>query len=56
MELLPGGACGIEDVAAKQGYSKRSLQRKLQEEGTNFQKQLNHTRGFLWYNGWKNMI
>ena len=47
MELLPGGACGIEDVAAKLGYSKRSLQRKLQEEGTNFQKQLNHTRELL---------
>ena len=47
MELLPGGECAIEDVAAKLGYSKRSLQRKLQEENTNFQKQLNHTRELL---------
>lgn len=43
-ELLPGGECTIDDVAKKLGYSKRSLQRKLQEEDTNFRKQLNHTR------------
>ena len=47
MELLPSGECSIEDVAKKLGYSKRSLQRKLQEENTNFQKQLNHTRELL---------
>lgn len=47
MELLPSGECAIEDVAKKLGYSKRSLQRKLQEENTNFQKQLNHTRELL---------
>ena len=47
MELLPSGECAIEDVAAKLGYSKRSLQRKLQEENTNFQKQLSHTRELL---------
>lgn len=43
MELLPSGECTIDDVAKKLGYSKRSLQRKLQEEDTNFQKQLSHT-------------
>lgn len=47
MELLPGGECSIEAVAKKLGYSKHSLQRKLQEENTNFQKQLNHTRELL---------
>lgn len=47
MELLPGGECTIDDVAKKLGYSKRSLQRKLQEEDTNFQKQLSHTRELL---------
>ncbi len=47
MELLPSGECSIEDVARKLGYSKRSLQRKLQEENTSFQKQLNHTRELL---------
>ena len=47
MELLPSGECTIDDVAKKLGYSKRSLQRKLQEENTNFQKQLNHTRELL---------
>ena len=47
MELLSGGECAIENVAAKLGYSKHSLQRKLQEENTNFQKQLNHIRELL---------
>lgn len=47
MELLPSGACTIDDVAKKLGYSKRSLQRKLQEEDTSFQKQLNHTHELL---------
>lgn len=46
-ELLPGGECTIDDTAKKLGYSKRTLQRKLQEEGTNFQKQLNHARELL---------
>ena len=47
MELLPAGECTIDDVAEKLGYSRRSIQRKLQEEGTSFQKQLNHTREML---------
>ena len=47
MELLPSGACTIDDAAAKLGYSKRTLQRKLKEENTSFQKQLNHTRELL---------
>lgn len=36
IELLPSGACTVENVAKKLGYSKRSLQRTLQEEQTNF--------------------
>ena len=47
MELLPSGECTIDDVARKLGHSKRSLQRKLQEEDTSFQKQLGHTRELL---------
>lgn len=47
MELLPGGEGTIDAVASKLGYSRRTIQRKLQEEGTNFQKQLNHTRELL---------
>lgn len=46
-ELLPGGMFGIEDVAKKLGVSKRTLQRKLSEENTTFQKQLNSTRETL---------
>ena len=47
MELLPGEQCSVDDVADKLGCSKRTLQRKLNEEGTTFQKQLNHTRELL---------
>ena len=47
MELLPGGVCTVDDVAKKLGYSKCSLQRKLQEEHTSFQKHLNHTQELL---------
>ena len=47
MELMPGGAYSIEDVSAKIGLSKRTLQRKLSEENTTFQKQLNSTREML---------
>lgn len=47
VELLPGGACGIEDVCARLCVSKHTLQRKLSEEETTFQKQLNHTRELL---------
>ena len=43
-ELLPGGTSSIEEVAVKLGISKRTLQRKLSEERTTFQKQLNSTR------------
>lgn len=46
-ELLPAGSGTVEDVAEKLGISKRTLQRKLTEEGTSFQKQLNGTRELL---------
>lgn len=46
-ELLPGGSSSIDDVAEKLGLSKRTLQRKLSEENTTFQKQLNNTREIL---------
>lgn len=43
-ELLPGGESGIDDVSKKLGCSRRTLQRKLSEEGTTFQNQLNCIR------------
>lgn len=46
-ELLPTGMCGIDEVAAELGLSRRTLQRKLSEEHTTFQKQLNSTREML---------
>ena len=47
IELLPAGEGSIDNVAIKLGLSKRTLQRKLKEEETTFQKQLNHTRELL---------
>lgn len=47
VEILPAGKSGIEDVAIALGISRRSLQRKLKEEETTFQKQLNHVRELL---------
>ena len=47
VELLPAGKSSVEEVATALGMSKRSLQRKLKEEDTTFQKQLNHVREIL---------
>ena len=47
VELLPGGQCAIDDVCNCLGTSNRTLQRKLAEENTSFQKQLNRTRELL---------
>ncbi len=47
VELLPSGQCTIDSVCNRLYMSKRTLQRKLSEEGTTFQKQLNHTRELL---------
>lgn len=47
IELLPAGEGSIDDVSSKLGCSTRTLQRKLREEDTTFQKQLNHTRELL---------
>ncbi len=44
LELLPTGQSSIEDVAHKLGVSKRTLQRRLQEESTSFKMELNQTR------------
>lgn len=47
IEMLPAGMCSADDAAHRLGISKRTLQRKLNEEHTTFQKQLNHTRELL---------
>lgn len=47
IELLPAGEGSIDDVSSKLGCSTRTLQRKLKEQDTTFQKQLNHTRELL---------
>ncbi|MFN3227954.1 MAG: helix-turn-helix domain-containing protein [Hyphomicrobiales bacterium] len=43
-EALPGGSTSIEAMAKRLNVSKRSLQRRLSEEGTSFQDLLNETR------------
>ena len=47
IDLLPGGTASIDLVAQKLGLSRRSLQRFLSNEGTTFQKELDHTRFLL---------
>lgn len=47
VDLLPAGESTIEDVARKLNVSKRTLQRKLKEEQTSFQKQINGVREML---------
>ncbi len=44
LELLPSGESNIDEVARKLLISKRTLQRRLKEEATNFQNELNKTR------------
>ncbi len=47
IEMLPSGECSIEVASDRLGLSVRTLQRKLKDENTTFQKQLNHTRELL---------
>lgn len=44
LELLPGGRKSAEDVARKLAVSKRTLQRRLNDETTTFQSELNRVR------------
>ncbi len=44
LELLPGGLAAVPAVARKLGVSARTLQRRLQDEGTSFQRVLDRTR------------
>lgn len=46
-ECLPAGITSAGDVASRMYLSKRSLQRRLKEEGTTFQDVLNQTRSTL---------
>lgn len=43
-EMLPGGQRSIDDVASRLAVSKRSLQRRLKEEGASYQQVLNTVR------------
>ncbi|MCB2252243.1 AraC family transcriptional regulator [Pseudomonas chlororaphis] len=47
LELLPSNAASIEGVAARLGMSKRTLQRRLEEEGAPFRALVNGTRESL---------
>lgn len=47
IELIPGGVSDQNQIAFELGMSKRTLQRKLKEEGTTYNEQLNQTRELL---------
>ena len=44
LELLPAGQSSVDIVASRLAVSKRTLQRRLSDEQTNFQKVLNSVR------------
>lgn len=46
-ELLPSGVSDVEKVASELGVSKRTVQRKLKDENTTYNEQLNHTRELI---------
>lgn len=46
-DLLPSGTVSSDHIAAHLGYSKRTLQRRLRDEGTTFQAILDDTRAAL---------
>jgi AraC-like DNA-binding protein len=47
LEGLPSGLVAIEDIARKLALSRRTLQRRVEAEGTSFQQILNETRADL---------
>ncbi|MEM8606420.1 MAG: AraC family transcriptional regulator [Myxococcota bacterium] len=47
MNLLPRGECEMATVAKKLGTSERTLQRRLQEEGTSFRELVDSVRRFI---------
>lgn len=44
VETIAGGACTMAEVAGRLAVSQRTLQRRLQDEGTSFQQELNRLR------------
>lgn len=46
-DLIPGGVSDADQVSHELGVSKRTLQRRLKEEKTTFNQQLNHTRELM---------
>ncbi|QUI25407.1 helix-turn-helix domain-containing protein [Vallitalea pronyensis] len=47
LELLPSGISDAEKISFELGVSKRTLQRRLKEENTSFNEQLNHIRELM---------
>lgn len=47
LDLLPSGISNAEKISFELGVSKRTLQRRLKEENTTFNQQLNHVRELM---------
>jgi AraC-like DNA-binding protein len=47
LEALPGGLVTLEEIGRRLALSKRTLQRRIEDEGTSFQRILNETRESL---------
>ncbi|MCT4583889.1 MAG: helix-turn-helix transcriptional regulator [Peptostreptococcaceae bacterium] len=47
LKLLPSGFSDVQKISYELGISKRTLQRRLKEENTTFNEQLNHTRELM---------
>ncbi len=47
LEMLPANTATIENAAKRLGFSKRTLQRRLEDEGENFRTLVNNTRESL---------
>lgn len=56
LEALPAGELSMQAVCRKLGVSSRTLQRRLQEEGTNFQQTLDNLRNALAHHYLQNSV
>jgi AraC-like DNA-binding protein len=56
LEAMPAGGLSMQAVCRKLGVSSRTLQRRLQDEGTNFQQTLDNLRNALAHHDLQNSL